>query len=276
MNDHSGRLLRREEAGMLQKQMQVEERSSLAARVLAANPSRFALFLDVDGTLLDIAATPTEVVVPRELAPLLARIGKGLDGAVAILTGRQLAEIDALLAPLEFIGGGVHGAELRTAAAGPIVRVAMSLPGSLVDQVLEIANDMPGTIAEPKGPGLALHYRQAPELKPMLEARLRLLLSRYADELVLCPGRKLFEIVPAGHSKGTALETLSKLATFAGRLPVMIGDDVGDVPALAAAERLGGFGLRVAGEQFAASSADLHGPSSVLGWLHGLADRLEH
>jgi trehalose 6-phosphate phosphatase len=260
---------------MLQKEMQVEERSSLAAKVLVGNPSRYALFLDVDGTLLDIAAAPTEVVIPPQLPPLLARISKGLDGALAILTGRQLAEIDALLAPLSLIGGGVHGAELRTAAGEPILRVAMSLPGSLVDQALELANGMPGIIAEPKGPGLALHYRQAPELKAVLEARLRLLLARYADELVLCPGRKLFEIIPAGHSKGTALETLSKLPTFAGRLPIMIGDDVGDVPALAAAQRLGGFGLRVAGEQFPASAADLHGPAGVLNWLDRLAARLE-
>jgi trehalose 6-phosphate phosphatase len=236
---------------MTQKEMRVEERSSLAAKMLVGDPSRYALFLDVDGTLLDIAATPAEVVVPCELAPLLARVGKGLGGAVAVLTGRQLAEIDALLVPLKLVGGGVHGAELRTAAGDAIERVAMSLPGSLVDQALELANGIPGIIAEPKVPGLALHYRLVPELKAELEARLRLLLSRYADELVLCPGRKLFEIIPAGHSKGTALETLSKLPTFAGRLPVMIGDDVGDVPALAAAERLGGFGLRVAGEQFA-------------------------
>ncbi len=260
---------------MLQNEVHVEDRSSLAAKVLAGNPSRFALFLDVDGTLLDIAATPAEVVVPPQLAPLLARIGKSLDGAVAVLTGRQLAEIDALLAPLKFVGGGVHGAELRTAAGGPIVRVVVSLPASLVDHALELAKEMPGIIAEPKGPGLALHYRQAPELKAVLEARMRMLLSRYSDELVLCPGRKLFEIIPRGHSKGTALETLSKLPTFAERLPVMIGDDVGDEPAFTAAQRLGGFGLRVAGEQFAASSADLHGPASVLGWLHRLADRLE-
>ena len=256
---------------MLQSEVHVEERSTLAAKVLAGNPSRYALFLDVDGTLLDIAATPGEVIVPRDLAPLLARIAKGLDGALAILTGRQLVELE----PLRLVGAGVHGAELRAAPSDSIVRVATSLPGSLVDQALELANGMPGIIAEPKGPGLALHYRLAPELKAVLEARIRLLLTRYADELVLCPGRKLFEIIPAGHSKGTALETLAKLPTFTGRLPVMIGDDVGDVPALAAAQRLGGFGLRVAGEQFAESAADLHGPTSVLHWLNRLAGRLE-
>jgi trehalose 6-phosphate phosphatase len=264
-----------EETGMLRNEMQVEERSSLAAKVLGGNPARFALFLDVDGTLLDIAATPNEVVVPSQLAPLLARISKGLDGALAVLSGRQLAEIDTILAPLMLVGAGVHGAELRTAPGAPIVRVAMSLPGSLVDHALDIANDMPGIIAESKGPGLALHYRKSPELQPVLEARLRLLLSRYADELVLCPGRKLFEIIPAGHSKGTALETLLKLPAFAERLPVMIGDDVGDVPALSAAQRLGGFGLRVAGEQFPPSAADLHGPASVLEWLERLVNRLE-
>ena len=275
MNDHSERLQLSEVTGMLRKEMHVRERSSLAGRALASTPSRYALFLDLDGTLLDIAATPSEVVVPLGLTALLARITEGLDGALAILSGRQLEEIDALLAPLKLVGAGVHGAELRVSAAEPIVRVAASLPGSLIDQALQIANDMPGIIAEPKGPGLALHYRKAPELKAVLEARLRLLLSRYADALVLCPGRKLFEIIPAGHSKGTALETLLKLPPFAGRLPVMIGDDVGDVPALAAAQRRGGFGLRVAGEQFAASSADLAGPAGVLRWLHQLAGWLK-
>jgi len=259
----------------LHNEIQAQQRSPLAAKVLAGDREDYALFLDVDGTLLDIAPTPSEVVVPQQLAPLLARISRGLNGALAVLTGRQLAEIDAMLEPLRLVGAGVHGAELRTAPGEAIVRVAMSLPGSLVDQALDIAADMPGIIAEPKGPGLALHYRQAPELKSVLEARLRLLLSRYADELILCPGRKLFEIIPAGHSKGTALETLLKLPAFAGRLPVMIGDDVGDVPALSAAQRLGGFGLRVAGEQFPASAADLRGPASVHDWLVRLAARLE-
>ena len=260
---------------MLQNASRIEERSTLAGKVLAGDTSGYALFLDVDGTLLDIALTPDQVVVPSGLTPLLVRVAKGLDGALAILTGRQLAEIDALLAPAQLVGGGVHGAELRTASGGPIVRVATSLPNSLVDKVLELAKGMPGIIAEPKGPGLAIHYRLAPELKAILEARIRSLLTHYADELVLCPGRKLFEIIPAGHSKGTALETLSKLPSFSGRIPVMIGDDVGDFPALAAAQRLGGFGLRVAGEQFAEGSADLHGPAGVIGWLTRLADRLD-
>jgi trehalose 6-phosphate phosphatase len=235
----------------------------------------YALFLDVDGTLLDIALTPDQVAVPSGLVELLVRLSKGLDGAFAILTGRQLKEIDALLAPAEFVGGGVHGAELRTRPGGHIAQVATALPNSLVDELMGLAHRMPGIVAEPKGPGVAVHYRLAPDLKPVIEAEIRRVLARYGDSLVLCPGRKLFEIIPAGHSKGSALEALAGLPPFCGRLPIMIGDDLGDVPALAAAQRLGGVGLRVAGEHFGHAGTDLEGPASVLAWLTKLSERLE-
>jgi trehalose 6-phosphate phosphatase len=248
---------------------------SPAAEILAGNPDRCALFLDVDGTLLDIAPTPAEVVVPAGLPELLVRVEKGLGGALAILTGRQLTEIDALLAPAQFVGGGVHGAELRTSLGGPITRVATALPEPLVAKLTALAGRLPGIIAEPKGPGLAIHYRKNPDLKGVVEAEIRALIAQYPDDLVLCPGRKLFEVIPEGHSKGTALETLAALPGFSGRMPVMIGDDVGDEPALAAAERLGGVGLRVAGGHFGRTDVDLPGPKGVTAWLETLAERLK-
>jgi trehalose 6-phosphate phosphatase len=241
----------------------------------ALEASAWALFLDVDGTLLNIALTPDQVAVPPGLVELLVHVSKVLGGAMAILTGRQLAEIDELLAPAQFIGAGVHGAELRTAPAGAITRVANVLPPSLIRDVMVLAQAMPGIIVEPKGPGLAVHYRLAPSLKPVVERDLRVLLEGYGDSLVLCPGRKLFEIVPAGHSKGTALKTIAALPAFAGRRPLMIGDDIGDEPALIAAERLGGAGLRVAGEHFGQSGCDLKGPEDVVDWLRRLADQFE-
>jgi len=253
----------------------IEARSAPARDILAGEPARCALFLDVDGTLLDIAPTPDQVVVPAGLVALLVRVSKGLEGAFAILTGRQLTEIDALLAPAKFVGGGVHGAELRTEPAGPITRVAVALPDALVEELSALADRLPGIVAEPKGPGLAVHYRQAPDLKAVVEAEIRALLARYPDDLVLCPGRKLFEVIPEGHSKGTALETLTALPAFSGRTPVMIGDDAGDVPALAAAEKLGGVGLKVAGGHFGRTNVDLHGPEGVTAWLRELAERLE-
>jgi trehalose 6-phosphate phosphatase len=259
----------------LQGSNRIETRASPAAEILSGDPAKCALFLDVDGTLLAIAPTPAEVVVPPDLPGLLVRVSKGLDGALAILTGRQLAEIDELLAPARFVGGGVHGAELRTTPQGPIVRVATALPDSLVAELMALPDRLPGIIAEPKGPGFAVHYRQAPDLKSAVEAQIRALIAQHPEDLVLCPGRKLFEIIPQGHSKGSALETIAALPTFAGRMPIMIGDDVGDVPALATAEKLGGRGLRVAGGHFGGADADLQGPQGVNVWLEKLAKRIE-
>jgi trehalose 6-phosphate phosphatase len=248
---------------------------SLPLQLLAGDPHRFALYLDVDGTLLDIAITPDQVLVPEGLVELLVRLSKGLDGALAVITGRQLAEIDTLLAPAKFVGAGVHGAELRVEAGGPVARVASALPQSLVDDLMRRVHTLPGIMAEMKGPGLAVHYRLAPHLKSVVHTELRALLTPYGNSLVICPGRKLFEILPAGHSKGTALHTFAELPEFSGRKPIAIGDDMGDVPAIAMAQRLGGVGLRVGGEHFGRRDVEFPGPSSVIAWLQVLADRLD-
>ena len=264
------------EAGAsLQDSIWTDAKRPSPVELLAGDAHNYALFLDCDGTLLDIAPTPNEVRVPGGLVELLVRLSKGLGGALAVLTGRRLAEIDVLLAPAKLIGAGVHGAEIRTVNAGAIARVASALPNSLVEEVVRRTQRLPGIIAEPKGPGLAVHYRLAPHLKDALESELRSLLTQYADGLVLCPGRKLFEIIPAGHSKGTALETFCALPEFAGRRPIMIGDDMGDIAAFAAAWRLGGVGMRVAGEHFGHTNVELQNPKRVIAWLTSLAARLD-
>jgi trehalose 6-phosphate phosphatase len=249
------------------------------ADLLADDPGKYALFLDVDGTLVEIAPTPDDVVVPPGLAELVVRTAAGLNGALAIVTGRQLSEIDSLLTPAKPVGAGVHGTELRTQAGGPITTIAASIPHELIAELTELARNWPGVIVEPKGQGLAIHYRQAPALKREIEkellARLESHRNEYSNDLVLCDGRKLFEIVPAGNSKGTALASLVELPQFRGRIPIMIGDDVGDEPAFAAAERLGGVGLRVGGEHFGHTNVDLDGPKDVVAWLTQLSDKLK-
>ena len=242
---------------------------------LPAPASRLALFLDIDGTLLEIAATPDGVVVPEQLAAMLGRLSAALGGALAILTGRTIAEADALLAPLRLVTAGVHGTELRLEEGGEIGRLAPRVGADLSAKVHNIARLAPGITVETKGAGLAVHYRNAPTAGAAIEAELDRILDHATNDLALSRGRKVFEIVPANVSKGTALAEIAGRAPFAGRLPVMIGDDCSDEPALAAAERLGGAGFKVAGEHFAASAAQFKGPREVLAFLADLTCRLE-
>lgn len=236
-------------------------------------PGPLALFLDLDGTLLDIVLEPHLVRAPDGLVPLLARLSEALEGALAIITGRTIVDVDRLLDPLRLPAAGVHGAEMRLARSSPVAIVAELEPG-LVDAVREIARDVPGLVVEPKRYSVAVHYRLAPAERDWLAADLGRLVAQWPDDIVLCQGRKVLEIVPRGVSKGAALAALMQSAPFAGRRPVMIGDDATDETALAAAARLSGLGLRVAGEHFGAR-AELAGPPDVRAWLTQLAQRLE-
>lgn len=251
-------------------------RLSACTSTLLANPGSCALFLDMDGTLLELAPTPKSVRVPEGLLGLLNRLQLAFGGAVAIVTGRLITEADQILAPLRFAASGVHGAELRTEPEGDIERVSPLLPDEVAHDLHRLAERFPGVIAEPKGPGLALHYRLAPHAQGDLLAALETYLdSHAAGTLELISGKRLFEVIPSGLSKGTALAALSALATFRGRRPIMIGDDIGDESAFAAAEGMDGFGLRVAGEHYREDVADFAGPKAVIAWLDHVARRLQ-
>jgi trehalose 6-phosphate phosphatase len=238
-------------------------------------PDKWALFLDLDGTLVEVAATPDGVSVPPDLPSLLGRIVEAFGGAVAIISGRRVADIDRLLAPVKLVAAGVHGAELRTTVDGEIRHVAKPLAAGLVDAVSGLTRLLPGVIVEPKGSSLTVHYRAAPSAGPAIEALLKTAIRLGGLDLILCPGRKVFEVVPEHVSKGWALEQLAQLPPFRSRRPIMIGDDVSDESALAAATRLGGLGLKVAGEHFPKETADFEGPAQVRAWLAELAERVK-
>ena len=242
-------------------------------RFTLGNPRRIALFLDMDGTLLDLAATPESVIVPGGLIDLLRRLANGLGGALAIVTGRRISEVDQILAPLRLAASGVHGAELRVSASGPVEHMTADLSDDVVQTLQQLAGRAPGAFAEPKGSGLAIHYRRAPEAESAIAADLQQFHARNPGQFDIWPGRKVFEVIPKGYSKGTAISMLAAEAPFKGRVPIMIGDDVGDEPAFSAAERLHGFGLRVGGENFDASRSDFEDPQSVLRWLDVLSRR---
>jgi trehalose 6-phosphate phosphatase len=239
-----------------------------------ADPSRWALFVDIDGTLLGVASTPDGVRVPAGLVQLLDTLVRSLGGAVAILTGRRIADADSLFAPLKLAASGVHGTELRCERGGPIDTLARPIPADVILAMNKISSLASGILVEQKGCGVAVHYRNAPLARKALETELAAIVAASSYELVLREGRKVLEAVPSGYSKGTALTTLMSLPPFKGRRPVMVGDDVGDESAFQVAERLGGLGLRVGGEHYDTGTADFDGVDSVRAWLKALASRL--
>jgi len=235
---------------------------------LSARAAEWAHFIDIDGTLLDMAPSPDAVEIPNGLVETLARVKQHFAGAVALITGRRIVDADRFFAPLQLIALGVHGSEARRVPKGSISMLGEPVPLPLIRAVHAIADAMPGVLVEDKGVGLAVHYRHAPEARAALEAQLKRLVQGW-QSFAVRPGRKVLDVVSKAHSKGTGLTWLMTLPAFKGRRPVMIGDDHGDEPALVAARRLGGYGLRVAGEHFR-SGAEFHAPAGVRAWLNGL------
>ncbi|GAB2176438.1 trehalose-phosphatase [Dongia sp. agr-C8] len=233
-----------------------------------------ALFLDVDGTLIEIAPTPESVVVPPDLVPLLKKLHHALDGALAILSGRTIAVLDGLLGETGLPMAGVHGGELRAVAGGAVTEINPPLPAALQERVWAIIDDLkrqwPGVRGEDKGPAFSFHFRQAPEAEPALRAAIATL--QLGAEWEILPGHMIYEIRSRGQSKGVALRSLMQMPGFAGRKPVFAGDDRTDLDGIRAAVELGGAGIAVAGLAAEQARWALPDPAAVRGWLKSLVD----
>ncbi len=232
-----------------------------------------ALFLDFDGTLVDVAPTPAAVVAPPGLPGLLAWLAAGLDGALAVVSGRKIADLDLRLRPFRARAAGVHGAELRFDPAGGVQR-SLGLDPSVLARVRDLTAADPRLLIEDKRESVAIHYRGAADAEPGLGRALDAFVAAAPDGLLLLRGRKVFEIMRAHVSKGEAVSRFLETAPFSGRRPVMIGDDRTDVAAIDACVARGGHGFRVASELFPAAEADFAGPEAVRAWLTDLAERL--
>ena len=234
---------------------------------------RAALFLDVDGTLLDIAPTPSGVATPDGLVASLARLEAALGGALAIVTGRTLADVDRLFRPLTTRAAGVHGAEMRFEPDGEVVVVAAELPGRLRRALDAALSEFSGVFVEDKRFAFAVHYRAAPDAAAALRAALSRLAEAEAGlDLEVAAGGFVYELKPRGFDKGRAVARFLAREPFAGRTPVLVGDDAADESAFAAtADRRGvAYAVGRARPGVAEVFAD---PATVRRWLAALADR---
>lgn len=223
-----------------------------------------ALFLDVDGCLLELAQSPHEVIVPPGLPPLLMAIEDALDGAVAVITGRSLSTIDELLTPWQPSGAGIHGAELRR-GTGPIVCAVGHSASVLAARLRDRFGSEPGVLIEDKGVAVALHFVLRPELAQSCEAFFCDAISSF-DDLRLQRGRMVLEAVPLGVDKGSAIAAFMELAPFSGRMPVFAGDDLTDEAAFALFRQMPGIGIKV-GPAPTLAKHRVASPVQVLEWL---------
>ena len=202
-----------------------------------------ALFLDFDGTMVDIAPQPQAVHVPQPLIAVLQELREYLQGAVAIISGRPIAQIDDFLRPLELAVAGVHGAE-RRGADGQLHLLHTHPLDHVEEAACTLAAEHPGLLVEAKRGSLALHYRQRPELEELCLQAMQKAVEE-SPGITLLRGKMVVEAKPGGASKGRAIEDFLGEAPFAGRTPVFIGDDVTDEVGFTTVQRLGGMGIKI-------------------------------
>ncbi|MGE3831832.1 MAG: trehalose-phosphatase [Parvibaculaceae bacterium] len=203
-----------------------------------------AIFLDFDGTLVELAERPDGVVVPPELPAVLHRLKERLHGALAIVSGRTLAELMQFLHPADLTIIAEHGAIMRL--SGDIAETpAPTWPANWAKMIEDFTLQYPGTFVELKSHSVAVHFRQAPETESAVKKFVARLAHDHPKLYELLPAKMAFELKRTETSKGAGIRAAMQIAPFEGRLPVFIGDDVTDEPGFAAVEHLGGVALHV-------------------------------
>ena len=246
--------------------------ASISALPLPAPGERWSLFLDFDGTLTELAETPDGVRVDPALPATLCALHRSLDGALAVVSGRSIAQLDAFLAPARLPAAGIHGLERRgadgTCAPGEVFARALEALRTALEPVLR--ND-PRLVLEDKGASLVLHYRRAPEREEECRQMIARVLESSPDlaafRVVL--GKRMVEAVPKGSDKGAAIRAFMREAPFAGRRPVFAGDDLTDEDGFDVVAELAGLGVKV-GEGSTRAHYRAASVADLLAWLRRL------
>ncbi|MEM9222283.1 MAG: trehalose-phosphatase [Pseudomonadota bacterium] len=234
-------------------------------------PDHPALFLDFDGTLVDIADRPDGVVVADDLPPLIERVVARAGGAVAMVSGRRIADLDRFLT-IPTAAAGMHGLERRASARADVTRAPVPAGIDTLRERIRAWEGLGNGVAmEDKGAGLALHYRAAPERESEVKTAMNNWV-RDLDTVNLLAGKMVVEAKGKGFDKGAAVKAFMEASPFAGRTPIFVGDDVTDEDGISAVEKIGGFGIKV-GEGPTLATYRVPSVDAVHGWLREVAER---
>lgn len=246
------------------------QHSNLLPAPPAIDPRRMSLFLDFDGTLVDLADRPHEVVVGPDLTGLLTRLFQRFEGRVGIVSGRSISQLDQFLGDFfeEVALVGSHGAEVRAPGSKLVAPAAPEALGDAERRFTEMFRDTEGVLIEVKTQGVAIHYR----LAPSAEAEALRFAAEFAAEhgLELQEGKLMVEVRQAGYDKGTGITALMNMPSFANSVPVFLGDDVTDEPGFDCCARMNGFGVLVGTRSPTAAQYCLEDVAAVHDWLAAL------
>jgi len=244
----------------------VTQAADTHARYPTLSGGQYAFFFDVDGTLAAIQSRPEAVFIPEQVIAQLQQLSALSQGALALVSGRPIEQLDALAAPWYGPAAGVHGAERRD-AEGNLQRISLpvEVEQSLRAELQDAMASWPGTQLEVKGMAFALHYRQAMQHEQDVMRLAEQSVKRFPG-LALQPGKCVVEIKPAGIDKGAAISDFMQQPPFAGRTPVFIGDDLTDEKGFLAVNARQGVSIKV-GEGSTQAHYRLHDVDAVYGWL---------
>jgi trehalose 6-phosphate phosphatase len=236
------------------------------------NLKQCAILLDVDGTLVDLAPTPREVWVPPALRGVLSRLAQQTDGALALVSGRRISDLDLIFAPLTLTAVGGHGAEIRFAEGEMVAnQPAAPLEAELKRELAAIAEMGPGIVVEDKEYSLALHYRLTPEKAAAVSLAAAKVVATYpSKQIEILHGKFVVEIKRKGFNKATGVKLLMTHPTFAGRRPIFLGDDTTDEPVFGIMPELDGLAFSV-GRRVTAAAGCFRAPQDVRAWLQRIS-----
>lgn len=234
----------------------------------------WCLFLDVDGTLIELAETPFDTIASEELKALLKDVSERLGGALALVSGRSIEYLDALFAPLRLPSAGLHGVERRK-SSGAMHGASFNdtqLDGARSALAL-LVQAHAGTLLEDKGRTIAVHFRMAPQFEPELRQAVSDIAAALGPNYHVQSGSMMLEIKPRGFNKGGAVKAFMQEPPFSGRTPVYVGDDLTDIDGFRVVDDRGGISIAV-GDRVQ-GSCHLVDPTAVREWLKGIAGLID-